>query len=497
MFNATEFDILAAARDRLQAAARGQRAQITREAASALGCSVPTLYRKLAQAGFDAQRKRRSDAGECLLDDEALQMVAGTLAASANAKGQRLPIADALDMLHASGALCVDVSPSTVGRQLYARRMHPEQLRHPEPAVQLASEHPNHAWQIDSTTGAYYYLPGGRLRWMPEDQFYKNKVANIVKASSDLLTRYAAVDHCSGAGKVRYYLGGETAANLLDFAVWAMSKQPESPMHGVPLVLMMDPGAANKGQLMRNYAQRCGIALKHHAAGAARVTGAVEKFHDLARMHFEMRLRFVNPAEVTLAWLNDTAAKWAAAYCATRIHGRHGCTRFAKWMEIAGAQLRFADEKVLRDAATSEPEQRRVSNTKTVEFRGRTYDLGLVPGVAVGLKVTLVMNVFRDPAIDVLFTDSDTRAETWHVVEPMQVDQHGFRIGAPVIGQDMRSAAFSDIDHRRGEFKREAYRTGDGLPTLAEAAAARKAHAPAYAGKGDAFADVNATEGPT
>ena len=84
------------------------------------------------------------------------------------------------------------VSESTVSRQLYQRRLHPEQLSLPTPSVQLRSLHPNHVWQVDSTTGAYYYMPGGRLRWMPEDEFYLGKVKNIVNASTDLLTRYAA-----------------------------------------------------------------------------------------------------------------------------------------------------------------------------------------------------------------------------------------------------------------------------------------------------------------
>jgi len=497
MLTSTEFDILARARDGLLAAKRGQKAQIVADAAQTLGCSVQTIYRKLEEAGFDAGRKRRSDAGECVLPDAELRLVAGVLMASINNKGQRMPIATALDILRASGQLSADVSESTVARQLYARRLHPEQLALPTPSVQLRSLHPNHVWQVDSTTGAYYYMPGGRLRWMPEDQFYKNKVENLVKASRDLLTRYAATDHTSAAFKVRYYLGGESAANLLDFVTWAMWKQPESPMHGVPFILMMDPGAANKGQLMRNFAKRTGIELIHHAPGAARVTGSVEKTHDLVRMHFETRLRFENPADVSLDRLNETIARWAAAYCTSREHSRHGRTRYGGWMEIKPEQLRVAASlQALRDAATREPEQRRVSNTKTIPFASRTYDLSLVPGVVAGLKVTVVENPFRAPAIDVLFVDADTGEESWHVVEPMKTDEWGYREGAPVIGQQMRTAAHSDVDAARGDLTKQAYKVGDGLPTLDEAAKARKAHAQAYAGIVDVHADVEATPAP-
>lgn len=498
MLTPAEYEILAATRDGLQSARRGQKAQLIDNAARLLNCSTQSVYRKLGEVGFDANRKRRSDAGECVLDDAQLKLVAGVLLASLNNKGQRMPVGTALDMLRASGQLTVPVSESTVSRQLHARRMHPDDLALPTPSVQLRSLHPNHVWQVDSTTGAYYYLPGGRLRWMPEDEYYKNKVQNIVKAHSDLLTRYAATDHTSAAFKTRYYLGGETAANLLDFVTWAMTKQPESPVHGVPFVLMMDPGAANKGQLMANFAKRCGIELIHHAPGAARVTGSVEKTHDLVRMHFETRLRFEDPKEMSLDRLNETVARWAAAFCSSRQHTRHGRTRYGAWMEISAEQLRVAASlEALREAAHREPEQRRVSNTKTVPYGSRTYDLSLVPGVVAGLKVTLVENPFRAPAIDVLFVDPDTGAESWHVVEPMKVDEWGYREGAPIIGQQMRTAAHSAVDQLRGDLTRQAYKVGDGLPTLEEAAKARRMHAQAFAGVVDSMADVNATQVPT
>lgn len=499
MLTATEFDVLAAARDALRNARRGQRTRIVEQCAAALGCSLPTAYRKLAAAGFDAARKRRRDAGESQLADEQLELLAGVLHASTNNKGQRMPVETALAMLRAGGQVDAAVSASTASRQLYRRRMHPQQLARDTPAVQMASRHPNHVWQVDSTTGAYYYLPGGRLRWMPEGEFYKNKVANLVRASSDLLTRYTCIDHTSHAFKARHYLGGETAENLVDFVTWAMWKQAASPMHGVPQIMLLDPGAANKGRLMLNLAKRLGMRLIHHAPGAARVTGSVEKAHDLIRMHFETRLRFADRREVTLAWLNEHVEQFCAAYCASAVHTRHGSTRYAKWLEIREEQLRVAASlEALRDAAVSEPESRRVSNTRTLQFRGREYDLALVPGTAPGLKVTVVINPFRSPAIDVLFTDIDTGAQTWHVVEPLQRDAHGFPAGAPVWGDEHpRAAAHTDIDATRGRLQREAYRTGDGLPTLQEAAARRKAQAQAYADRVDAFADVRAAEVPT
>ncbi len=499
MLTATEHDILGRAREELLRAPRGDRAPIVERVAQALGCSTATTYRKLAGAGFESGRKQRSDARVSVLTDAEIVLVAGVLRASLNKKGQRMPVRTALDMLLASGQLSRDVHETTASRQLSARQLHPDQMALPEPSLVMRSLHPNHVWQMDSTTGAYYYLPGGRLRWMPEDQFYKNKVANLVKASSDLLTRYAAADHYSHSLKFRYYLGGESAENLLDFVTWAMWKQ-DGPMHGVPVILVMDPGPANKGHLIRNFCKRVGVELIHHAPGAARVTGSVEKAHDIARMHFETRFRFREPSDVTLDKLNEDIQLWANAYCSNNVHGRHQQTRFGAWMRITADQLRVPSSlEALREAAVREPVTRRVGNDMRISFGSPAvaYLLKLVPGARAGMSVTVQSNPFRAPAIDVLFTDPDTGVETWHVVQPEALDAGGFPVDAPVWGEQMRRAGFSDVDHNRNALTRQAYKTGDGLPTVDEAEAARKAHKAAYAGLVDSMADVKATQVPT
>lgn len=498
MLTDTEFEVLATARNRLQAAQRGQKDAIVDQAARLLGCSRQTAYRKLKLAGHDTGRKRRSDAGDSMLTLEQLRMVAGVLAASMNQKGQRMPLGLALDMLRANGKLDCDASESTVARQLYAHMLHPEQLALPSESVQLTSLHPNHVWQVDSTTGAYYYLPQGRLRWMDEAEFNKNKAHNLVKASSDLLTRYAATDHTTHCFKVRYFLGGESTQNLIEFLVWALWKQEAGPMHGVPLILMGDRGPANQSHLMGLFCKRLGIELLLHAPGNARATGSVEKSHDLARMHLETRYRFQDPREVTLDRLNIDAEVWAAAYCSTRVHSRHGRTRYAAWMEInryPGALRVAASLDALREAAVGRPETPRVGNEKRISFRGLPYHLGMVPGVIAGMRVTVQSNVFRAPDIDVEVVDQDSGETTWHVVSPEQKNEWGYD-AARVIGQGYKGVTNSALDDNRNLLKQGAYKVGDGLPTIKEAERARKMHAQAYGGAIDPMADVRATQVP-
>jgi transposase InsO family protein len=502
-----EYELLCEVREKLRTAAHGTKAAVLEQAATLLNCDPKSVYRKLGAVGFKSGRKQRSDAGESILTREQLVELSGVLMASVNGKDQRMPIATAIDMVRASAAQRGEefpaVSESTVSRQLYEHYLHPEQLGMPTAHVELTSKHPNHVWQVDSTTGAYYYLPQGRLRWMDEADFNKNKAANLVKASTDLLTRYSVADHTTHMFKVRYFLGGETAKNLLEFLVWAIWKQDSGPMCGAPLILMADQGPANKSHLTRLFCARLGIQLELHAPRNARATGSVEKSHDLARMHLETRYHFNEPADVTLAKLNTDAEAWCAAYCATRIHTRHGRTRAAAWMEInryPGALRMPATLEALMDAAVSEPDTPRVDLDgklrRTVGGVRHTYRLDSIPGVVAGLRVTVQTNVFRAPAIDVLHTCRDTGEQTWHVVEPEARDDWGFS-GERVIGERREGRTNDVLDEHRNAVKRQAYQLGDGLPTLKEAEAARKRHQRAYAETIDPMADVKATPVPS
>ena len=498
MLTHLEHDAMSRLHAALLDAPRGSKAHLVEQTARLMGCSIPTAYRKLKEAGLAAARKQRCDAGECMLSAADLRLVSGVLLASANQKGQRMPVGTALGMLLASGALASAASDSTVSRQLYAHMLHPEQLTMPTEAVMLTSEHPNHVWQVDSTTGSYYYLPGGRLRFMDDDEANKNKLHNLVKVANDLLTRYSATDHTTHAFKVRYFLGGESTQNLIEFLVWAIWRQGVSPMHGVPRIVMADQGSANKSHLMAAFCKRLGIELMLHKPGNARATGSVEKSHDLARMHLETRYQFQDPTEVTLDKLNLDAEAWAAAYCSTRKHSRHGRTRYAAWMEInryPGALRVAATLEALQDAATSVPQEARVDNTRRISFKGRPYNLMLVPGVIAGMRVTVQINVFRDPAIDVQVLDADTGEVSWQVVEPEQLNEWGYD-GVRVIGEGYKAVANSVLDNNRAVLKMDAYRTGAGLPTQAEADKARKAHAAAYADVVQPLADVAATPVP-
>ncbi|MGK2899986.1 MAG: hypothetical protein ACSLE9_15100 [Burkholderiaceae bacterium] len=503
--NATEWETLIAARDALLRAGHGTKADVTAAAAATLNCSVATLYRKLEDAGLETGRKRRRDAGETAMSGEDLARVGGMLFHSRRDNDkQLLTVEDTLDILAANGAISAKLSPGRVGQLLRVHHLSAEQLAQQRPAVELRSLHPNHVWQLDSSTCVLYYMKSGHLATMDRDEFYRNKPQNFARVLHDLCTRYAVSDHASGAFKLRYFLGGESARNLVDFWLYAVTKQPTSPMHGVPLMVMLDLGSGNTSHLFMNLARRMQVRVSHHAQGNARVSGQIEKTHDLIERHFEGRFRFMPAEQLTLDSINLQGEQWAATFCATRRHSRHGQPRYSVWMRITAEQLRVpAAIEVLQELVTSEPETRRVDNRRRISYSVKsfglqTYELDHVPGATVGSKVLVAVNAYRAPAIDVRVVDAETGEEMWQTVEPIKRDALGFSEGATTIGEAYRTAANTEIEEQRNRITQEAYRKpGAGLPTIDEAKQARKRHEQAYAGMVDAMADVRATPMPS
>ena len=501
--NATEWEVMLKARDMLVAAPHGRKADVTAQVARMLQCSTATVYRRLEAAGLDLGRKRRSDAGSAAVDLDELKLLGATLMASRRDNDKQLwSTRRAVSALQANGLLSSELSAGRLAEVLKAQGLHVEQLARPHATTALRSPHPNWLWQIDSSTSVLYKDKTGRMRSMSTDEFYKNKPQNFARVVNDLITRYLAVDHASGAFRGRYYLGGESAENLIDFFIHAVTKGL-SPMHGVPLHVYTDQGSGNKAGLWLNFARNLDVKLLRHEVGRANATGSVEKHGDLWERGFEGGFPFMDPEQITLDWLNAAGEEWAAQFCASERHSRHGMTRDAAWLLIRQEQLRVPESvALLRELASAEPQTRRVSNTLTISFRvrgeARSYSVRGLAGAGPAEKLTVRINPYRAPAIDVLVgTDAEGR-EQWQLVEPELVDQYGFPLDAPVLGEGFRPAANTVLDDNRHELLRRTYRQeGAPLPTLEEAQRLRKAHAQALGGALDPMADVRATERPT
>jgi hypothetical protein len=475
----------------LAAARHGSKAPILARAAVDLGVSEPTVHRWLQHmrptASAVVERKRRSDAGQRAIGEAELQAISAALLASYRRSGQRiLSFDNAVHMLRANGLVSSDLSPARIATILTERGMHPSQLTRPDPAIEQRSLHPNHVWQVDASVCVAYYLSNATgLQVMDEKKFYKNKPGNLTRVQEERLIRYALADHYEHEVLTRYYLGSECSAHLADFLIWCFAPKDGHPLHGVPLIVQMDMGSANTSAPVLNMLQRLQVRTIIHERHNSRANGSVEKAHHLVETHFESALRFDRVQG--LEDLNAKALVWANYFGATHLHSRYGLTRHEVWMRITPDQLRLAPPlELMRTLPTSHPVDRRVSNNLTIDFavKGhgpRDYDLRYLPGVMAGSKVQVVVNGLQAPAVEVQYAEKDTGELRWMTIEPTARDEAGWRLDAPIIGEQLRQAPRGLVDTNRDAALQRAY----GGNTVADAEKAQERGDLAFGGKVD------------
>ena len=480
------------------AARSGGKQPIYDAACRELGISLATLHRQLKKVTVKPERKQRSDAGDvCLTREEAVTISAALMVSQRKTNKRLMSIGQAVEVMRANGEIradrvdtdsgeCLPLSDSAIARALRHYGLHPDQLNRPAPAVELKSLHPNHVWQIDASLCVLYYLNArtekeAGLQVMDHKVFYKNKPANLKRIESDRVWSYEVTDHNSGTIFVHYVMGAESGMNLAESFINATQKRDADPFHGVPFILMMDMGSANTSGLFANLARRLQVKLLAHAPGNARASGQVENARNIIERSFESSLRLQPVA--SLAGLNAQAQRWSRWYNANKIHSRHGKSRFDQWLTIGEQQLRIAPPADLcYELLTNTPESRQVSDTLTVSFKGREYDVRSVPGVMVKEKLQITRNPYNLDAALVLYKDADGH-EVLHTAPLVVRDDAGFREDGNVINEGYARPADTLLETNRKEVERFAFDAA----TDEEAAAKRKASVTPFGGRVDPF----------
>jgi len=468
--------------------------------------SRATLARKIKEVAVMAPRKRRSDAGQSALTLDEAKLISAALMETTRKNDKRLySIKDAVTMLRANNAIRAEfldmetgelrpLSESTVHRALRMYGLHPDQLLAPAPVTELASRHPNHVWQIDASLCTLYYLGNGAkgLQGMEGQVYYKNKPGNLERVSANRVWRYVVTDHASGWVYVEYVLGAESGENLCSVFINAMQERGGADMmHGCPVMIVTDPGAAMTGALFRNLCRALGISLVINAVGNARAKGQVENANNLVETKFEPGLKLRPVA--SLDELNTLAKAWRENFNATEIHRRHGQSRSLVWMTIRADQLIKAPSvEVCRELAVAEPESRKVSPKLTVSFHGREYDVSTVPGVMVHQKVMVTRNPWRDDAAQVVLVGEDGR-DVFHVVHEVFKDELGFSEKAAVFGESFKRHADTPAQTALKDI--EQLVTGTNSQAAAEAA--RKAKSLPFGGQFDPYKHIDDATLPT
>lgn len=483
-----------------QAAAvgHGRKDAVYAAAAQRLGLSRATLMRRLKEVTVKPTRKRRSDAGQMgLTRADALrlsaQMMEGYRANDKSIQTLRL----SLEQLRTENPLfasvtCPDtgetrqLSESACARALRSYALHPDQLRSAAPAQQLRSDHPNEVWQLDFSISTLFYVPGqgqSGMQDMPPSEFYKNKPENFEKIKRQRLLRGVITDHTSGSIFVLYQQGGESMTNMAELLLAAMAQRPEQQMYGVPFHLMVDPGSG-AGGAFKNLARRLQINLIVNQAGNPRAKGQVENAHNIVETSFESGFKFTHVPDID--WINAKAAQWMRWYNSTRIHSRHGTTRWAKWLEILPAQLRVVDSQLARELLTHEPATPKVSQFLQVRFAGRVWCVKDVPGVLVGEKLPITYNPFNPGTAYVLLHDADGHEQLLEVPEVVE-GKNGFAQDAAHIAQEYKRPA----DTLANTHRKEVERLATGTTTDEAAATARQAKALPFGGQHNPYAHLD------
>ena len=483
--------LIHAAASELLVAPHGSKREITARLAEQMGCSVQTAYRRLSTVLASVKpRKRRADAGDLSLSrDEALYISALVEETRRLTGTGTMTVEEAVTILRANGrieAASVDkstgewraLSLSSICRAIRHYGFHHDQLSQPSPAARLSSPHPNYLWQVDASVSRQFYLADDGAKTMDKREFYRGKPQNFAKIADRRLWRYVVTDHASGCLEVFYVLGAESAANLISALIHAMTLRPNGTMHGIPKMLMMDPGSAMIAGPTKNFLSATGIEPIVNEVGNARAKGQVENANYLVERHFEAPLKLREPVR-SLEEINTLAQQWARAYNATRMHTRTGMTRRDGWLRIRPEELLLAPPMdVLRQLATSAPKPCTVRDCM-VRFRGASYDVRNVAGLINGQRVDVVMNALDPQGSVRVLMPGETDSKPLHYIAPrIGLDDWNFLSSAARVGTEFKSMPETPTDAARKELERVAME----VQTDAEAVAARKAKRRAFGG---------------
>ena len=425
--------------------------------------SINKVYAVAREFGWESGRDKRPDKGEIRIPgiEEAgiIQAIKVLLQTTRQKRGKRLMCTeDLIQQMVLNGYECFrNVTVPTFNRWLKQKKLHHSQMVAGNPAVEMASKHPNHIHFADASICVQWDLRNNKKMVERDMQksFYKNK-PGYWKQVRKVLIRWMLVDHTTGLFFVDYsYAGGENAADLLDFLLAAWGPKEYSakyPFLGAPFMLGLDPGAANTCNEVKNMLRKLGIDVYVHEPGNSRANGAVETMHSFWEEHFESML-LLKLAD-SLEDLRERAHDRMIYLNAMKKHSRHGKSRTDKWMEISASQLRILPPvEHCRKLATSAPVTRVPDEKLQISFENRDYQLK-APALK-QVKVNLDYTPWEPNELNV-WTDDGEHVPCRLIVR----DANGFDVEAPVFGEnEYKRHADTPAQRLRNQFEAEDKKT--------------------------------------
>jgi len=247
---------------------------------------------------------------------------------------------------------------------------------------------------------------------------------------------------------MRYYaIPGEDAAHTIDFLEWAWMPKSETGLipEGIPKILLVDKGPGNTSAMMNNLCSSFDIRLIPHATHRPWAKGQVEVTHSIVEREFEFTLRFDKVHNIDD--LNRLATDWMIKFQSERLHTRYRQPRFAFYAEHAKPEFMIVPEsaKMIRDAATSQPAERKVANNGLISFTvSAKSDVRLYQcpnefksawGSKRKVKVLKVPRYLQEYDAVVVEWEGERR-----LAHPVYTDEAGFRIDARSVTSSKRAA---------------------------------------------------------
>lgn len=134
--------------------------------------------------------------------------------------------------------------------------------------------------------------------------------------------------------------------------------------------------------------------------------------------------------------------------------------------------------------------ERLVTDKLEISFENRRYDVRDVPDVRVGEKITVGKNPYRPECVQVQCfehlldeTGKVMLKPYWVVLEPVEINELGFRVDAAVIGEEYKAHRKTAFETNKEQVEQLAY----GVATEDELKRAKKANVPLFNGEIDPY----------
>ena len=494
----------------LDAAAHGQAGAVATTYALQLGCSVPTLYRKLEKEGiWTSGRKARSDKGKTALSDKTLEMVAALQKTGFRKNGKQVMHTPLAVSIAAQTGFDVNVSAGRVQRVLKDRGLDAAMQQVGSAPVAMSYDRINEVHQFDWSVCLLFLSPTGRIEEIREDVAYKNKPEELTKHKLKVL-RGVVHDMASGWTFVQYVAAlGENQRDSARVLVEAWRKKPNCVFHGLPEILYVDKGI-DRALGLQNLMAGLEVKMIGHAAGNARATGGVEGHQNIWETHFEALLKidpvdgFDDPIAALNARALDFCNKWNAGLVPhlDSLLRRPGLEKRTARTDLF--LLGLADIRLLPDLAivwammAGRTKTRKVPTSRVITYRHpaapkvREYDLTGYRELRATEQVTVRPLLFGlEEEVEISVERYDGEKLVFRVQPIFDYNRLGFRMDGPRVGQSFKQAPDTLVEQAGKRLDQLAYGVdADGVFRSDDEIQKAKANA-----KVKPFAHMNAGEG--